>query len=90
MWITKREFVTLIERASGADARIEALVMQCNVLARRAADLEQQITGKAVDLPVFEFKKAAARKPQTDWSAGIDFNDMGDVEAHRQGITEDA
>lgn len=95
MWIWKQEYRELIERAAAADgkvavseARIEALVLQLNTLARDAAEMKTQITGKPQSLPIFTFQREASAKRPADIDTGVSFDDMGDEAAHVAGFTE--
>lgn len=95
MWITKQEYRDLIERAAAADgqvrasdARVEALVVQLNTIARDNAEMKTQLTGKPATLPVFAFQREASPRRPSEIETGVSFDDMGDEAAHVAGFTE--
>lgn len=88
MWLSKQEYRELIERAAGSEARIEALTIQCNALARENAELKMEKTGKPQTLPIFAFQKEGSVKRPSDLETGVSFDDMGDEAAHQAGFTE--
>jgi len=89
MWISRTEYRELIERAAGAEARLEGMVVAANNLSRELGQLKYEQTGKAQSLPVFQFQKEASPKTPPDIETGVSFDDMGDEAAHAAGFRDE-
>lgn len=89
MWIARREYRELIERAAANEARVEGLTIQANNLARDLAQARFELTGKVQALPVFQYQREASPKTPPGLETGVSFDDMGDDAAHEAGFRDE-
>ena len=86
MFIKRADYVTLIEKSARAEAENAFLLARVNQLELENGHLRAELSGKPQVVPTF--KKDTPSRAR-DPLGGESFEDMGDDEAHKHGITWD-
>lgn len=84
MWISTKDYAALVEKYSRAETRADWLLTRINQLEIELGDAKYQVTGRPVVVPIIH-REATPR--QVDDPAETSFEDMGDENAVKFGIT---
>lgn len=86
MWMPLADHITLVDRAARAETRADWLMTRVNQLEVEVGALKFELTGKPQPVP--RFLKEATPRP-ADPPDLASFDDMGDDEARRHGVSWD-
>lgn len=86
MWISKKQYTDLIDRAARAESARDFALAQVNVLQTEVGQLKHELTGKPIAVP--RYKLESQQRVDPEQVGETSFEDMGDDEARKHGYNE--
>jgi hypothetical protein len=85
MWISKKAYTELVDRAARSETRADWLMTQVNQLQHELGVVKHEATGRPVAVPMYTREATPPREDMAETS----FEDMGDELAKKYGVNWD-